>query len=1331
MKQKNTLRRSFALSRLCILAAASCALSAIANPFDGGTTNTISSDTTYGNTLYVGYFNPDNTLVVASNATLKAKSVIIGNTDDSTSNLLSVASGSLLIAGNSKTNGLTSGGIVVGQEKTAATIGINSSSALEGEFLYVGYGSNDSGRVELSGEGSELNISKDAFVGYAGSTNAVNIGNGSAMTVQGILTVGSASGSNNYVNVDGTLFVNTTNDINVVESDNDNGIKIKASGTLQVGGDVDTASIKGSGIEMASRSSLEVGGRLTLEENAIDSSLNVILNNALSTNNATWTSDSVAVIGLETGYNTLTFTNGASGVASNILQVGQGTNAKFNELNVGGSNASFTATTDVSIGNKGDNNKLNVGDGGTVDINGRLFLGNNASASGNEANIGSNGTLNVAGNVVVGLNGGGNHFNIGHGTVDAASNFIVGSKSGNNRYLQAGGTNTVSGEFIIGETKAATGKTGTATGDSVQTSGNLATVEDGAMLDLQNLTVGKEGGGSILLIRDGAEVDVAGDAVIGEAVGDNYIYLQRGSNTAFKVANDLIVGKDEGGANRFAIYGGTADIAGDLYLGSSTNQHVDKNFIHIETTNAVLNVANAIHIGASNSVNTLELAKGATANTWDLFVGAYEGVSNNTVTVGGDDSLLSVSNQLVIGSNTGSNNAVIVQNGGTLEVAQANIVIAGTNNTLTVADEGILKTLGWDFAAQTNLQTNIVFEAGSTLHLLGLLSGTNMVEGGLNFVLDGTNSSWDTGTEDLYVGKNSNENSLTITNGAKALTAANLYIGFESEDNNVTVGGAGSLLDVGMDLFVGSESNASAYNTLSVLDGANIVVGNDAYLYRAGMLKIDSTSQASIGGNYAQDEYSTLEVGVGTNNTAPNLLVAGTADLASNSTLRVYNDGLGKTDTNVVQNVVVANKLTISGETATTGLLLDRINIETNLLLSFSTSVSNNNTIVLDNFIVRSIGEAAGLEGQLLDVANEINGMITAGNSNAIAMKHVIENLTSAEEIQTAFDNYYGEKKSSTPANNVINRGLQSVSEQLTARADNTRSRMGTAGAAAPAGAAGPHLSKQELQGWITGFGTWGSQDAADGYAGYDGDITGFLLGADMSVADGILVGIAGGSGSGSISKDNSANTDTKTTFFSVYGSTGTKAWFADASLIYGGSSISTKLGSTFDTQSDTDARNIAIYVGGGKEIAGKYLIYTPQVSLLGNYYNQDAYKEQASNAVARAVDSFDAFYLQSSVGGSMAMYVGMGDITIKPELRAYWQHEWNAKEESLGYSLIDGTGANYTMFLQAPEKDILKIGIGASAKLGEYLELRADLDTRQGKNYSDMTLLGSLRYQF
>ncbi|MDH3981943.1 MAG: autotransporter outer membrane beta-barrel domain-containing protein, partial [Kiritimatiellaceae bacterium] len=228
-----------------------------------------------------------------------------------------------------------------------------------------------------------------------------------------------------------------------------------------------------------------------------------------------------------------------------------------------------------------------------------------------------------------------------------------------------------------------------------------------------------------------------------------------------------------------------------------------------------------------------------------------------------------------------------------------------------------------------------------------------------------------------------------------------------------------------------------------------------------------------------------------------------------------------------------------------------------------------------------------------------------------------------------------------------------------------------------------------------------------------------------------ILIGIAGGKGNGSIDKDTGSSTDTDSVHAALYGSMGTKDWFVDASFIYGISDVDSRMGvSTFDTTSDYSAQNIAFYVGGGKEMQTDYLIFTPQLSMLANSYAQDGYTEEASNAVEREIDSFDAFYLQSSLGCSMGMYIGSEEFTFKPEIRAHWLHEWIGDDENINYNLVGGTGS-YNLALQAPEKDILKIGVGAAAKFGEYLELRVDLDTRQSGSYSDYTLLGSLRYQF
>ena len=1547
MKYTNIRQSRLALMCIVTLAVAFCADHAFANSFDDGMAHTNSSDTTYNEPLYVGLFNPDNTLVVDSDSTLKVEKLVISSGEDSTNNLVSVVGGARLIAGESSTNGLTTGGIVVGDASGDSALTVNHASKLEGEYLYIGFGTNDSGKIELDGEGTEMAIAQDAYVGYAGSTNSVEIGDGAAMNIGGVLTVGLNS-SNNHVNVSGTLFVNSTNDINVVDTDSDNGIHVKNGGTLQVGGDVETGTLADLGIDMQGKSTLELGGELTLSGNKIDDGHNVILNNTLSTHAATWQSSSLAIIGETTSYNSFTFTNGASGTASNHLLVGYAETANHNELNVGGTGSTFTATTDMAIGGSGKYNELNVADGGQVDAQGSLYIGYNTSATGNQANIGSNGVLNVVGDVLVGANGGSNKFNIDHGRVSVTNDFILGSGSANNRYNQTNGTNTVAGGFIIGRTEDATGKTGHVDDDAVETTGNLAIVGTNSTLDIQqNLTVGLEGGGSILTIRDGGTVNVSNDVVIGETVGDNYIYLQRGSNTQFNVTGNLVVGK-EGGSNRFAAYGGTADIGGSLYLGASTNQHEIKNFIHLETTHAVLNVAGAIHIGASNSVNTLDLAKGATASAQDLFVGAYEGVSNNVVTVTGDDSLLSVSNQLAIGSNSGSNNAVNVGSGGILFVLNPTNIVIGTtatndlNNRLNINSGGTLHTIDWDYAA---VSTNIVLDSGSTLELDGVFSGTNQLDGGFELALNGATATpnWNTGTNVLYVGYETDGNTLTIKEGGLATTTTNLIVGNSSKstgntlsvtglssrveignhlivgntgssgnamdilgggqinatnnfilgsasdsnsgllegfagtnsalnvmgdltvglkgdgnelqissnavvavdglatigsdsdnnilrltgsnavlnvasnlvvgaktatgnkleitkgaatldndliigshtngnDNVVTVSGSNSTLNVGNDLivgdigtgnslvitdgatnniannawiglasadnwieargtnsllmvgnnlYVGSTNEASSGSRLGAYEAARIFIGGNLSMSTNGTIEIDYGAQIEVGNDYNQGEFSALSIRISTNSAITNLVVAGTANFAEDTIISVTSDGTiselvdedGNTN-KIERTIVAAGTLMIADQDATTDLLHSSINFQTNALVDFSYTVTND-TIFLDNFIKRSWADAAGLEGMLAKVADEIEGMAAMSNEFAQAMDLKFQD--GVTDINKAMNDYYGKKPSSAPMHNVVNQGIGLLASELTVRSDTTRKR---ATAPVPSGASGPHAWNQELQGWIAGYGSWGTKDGADGFHGYDANLSGFVIGADLAVSKNILVGLAGGSNYGDVDKNNGASGDTKTTYGAAYASVGTKDWFLDSSVIYGSSSINNTLGDVFDTTASYDARNLAFYLGGGKEIIGKYLVITPEASLLANQYEQDAYDEKSSDAVARSVDSFDALYVQSSLGCSLGLYTAMGEVVLKPELRAHWLHEFSG-EESLPYRLIGGDGTPYNMLLQAPEEDILKLGAGIAAKMSEYLDLRFDLDTRLGSDYSDYTVTGSLRYQF
>ena len=67
------------------------------------------------------------------------------------------------------------------------------------------------------------------------------------------------------------------------------------------------------------------------------------------------------------------------------------------------------------------------------------------------------------------------------------------------------------------------------------------------------------------------------------------------------------------------------------------------------------------------------------------------------------------------------------------------------------------------------------------------------------------------------------------------------------------------------------------------------------------------------------------------------------------------------------------------------------------------------------------------------------------------------------------------------------------------------------------------HVAGHDLQAALAGFGTRFDKIASNELTGYDGSTHGSMIGADLSVAYNILVGIAGGSGDSSVDKKNSA----------------------------------------------------------------------------------------------------------------------------------------------------------------------------------------------------------------
>jgi hypothetical protein len=1228
----------------------SCALSSHAQDLiynsSTGSITTITSPTNAAR-LFVGVDEANNHLYLDSGAYMAVSRLTdVGQQSSATNSLLSVKNGGQMIIGNADTNNLPASGILVGDTSRVAELKVNNDSRILADNLYVGAGSNETGEVSAE--------------------------NGGSIEVTGDVVIGATDSQNNVLSLqdNGSLLIESASNLQIINdpaaTEDLNEVVVGSGSSLLIKGDLyATDLINKDGLNFESGATVGTGGELTTDDNAINNGLNILLDDALSTNHtARWNASSIDV-GTSTDNNSLTITNGAQVNSAGFVYVGKDSDATDNSIIISGSNSTFTAQEKVFIGANGSRNALEILEGGSATVNADIKLGSSDEADNNALTVdGTNSILVVNADAFIGVSGEDNTLTVSDtAETHISGNLHVGQKEDDNRVTVDNGTLTVGATTTLGS-------------DGEENA--LVVKGSNGVFNASDLIVGDRGDDNYLQVSTGAQVDISGSLSIGNAGDENYVQLND-SNTTLRVGSDITVG-NFGNENEIKIYGGTLYADANVYLGTTNNPSEE-----------------------------------------------------NSITISGSEAELVVADHLFIGSDISSNNTVTVSNAGLLEIsAQTNVVFgASTNNTLTIANEGILKTTDWDMSM---LDSNLTLSAGAGLHLTGLFSGTNAIDGELNVTLDGTSASWD--STNLYVGRDSDNNSLTLTNGATATVQNDLYIGLDSGYNELTVASTDSTLNVGMDLFVGSVSNSSSYNTLTVIEGGEVFVGQDMNLFRRATLDIDSKSQVSVGGDYTQDQYSSLKIGISSNQVNPNLVVDGTAAFASsddknqNSIIEIYDEGIGESNTIAI---IQANEITLDGNQATGGSF--EANIASNSLLGFSVSITNDMSdyyIVLSDFLERSVGEAGDLDDQLLDVSIAIEDMAAAGNSNATAMIDIISQLDSSQ-IQPVMDSYYGEKESSLPANNVIYLGIQNVADQVTMRADNTRARMGNASSrntlSEPAGASGPHEENQQLQGWISGYSSKGSMNATDGYLGYDSDLSGFLVGADVAVSKNWLFGLAGGTGYSTTDKGN-ASMDTKTIFGTGYASYGTEDWFSDLGIIYGSTEVDARLGTTFDTTADYRAQNLAFFAGGGKEITRDYVIFTPELSFLGTYYFQENYQEEASDAVGRKVRSLETFNLQSTLGTSMAMYMGLGNITFKPEISAYWLHEWIGNEESILYSL-QGANGTYGLDFQAPEKDILKLGIGSSAKWGEYLELRADLDGRFGSDYSDYTLLGSLRYQF
>ena len=296
-------------------------------------------------------------------------------------------------------------------------------------------------------------------------------------------------------------------------------------------------------------------------------------------------------------------------------------------------------------------------------------------------------------------------------------------------------------------------------------------------------------------------------------------------------AQDLYVGSNAANVTRNFTSG--LYIYNNAYVGYETN--ATNNLLNVSGAGTVLNNPNSASdciIGWAGSGNSMVISNGGKVDFGEGRVGDQATASNNRVLVAGTNSLwiarlgtnyAGFGGDLFVG-HRGSSNSLIISNGGTVADTFGYIgYFNSSNNSGLVTGAGSLWTnsgglsVGYQGSGNSlvisnrgtvaNREVTIGFEVGSSNNTV-LVTGSNSLL---------TNSSW------LVAGWHGSGNSLTISNGARAIVTDVYVANASGGSNTILVTGTGSLLNangVTGDFWIGRSGFGN--NSLVISDGGTV-----------------------------------------------------------------------------------------------------------------------------------------------------------------------------------------------------------------------------------------------------------------------------------------------------------------------------------------------------------------------------------------------------------------------------------------------------------------------------------------------------------------------------
>jgi outer membrane autotransporter protein len=244
---------------------------------------------------------------------------------------------------------------------------------------------------------------------------------------------------------------------------------------------------------------------------------------------------------------------------------------------------------------------------------------------------------------------------------------------------------------------------------------------------------------------------------------------------------------------------------------------------------------------------------------------------------------------------------------------------------------------------------------------------------------------------------------------------------------------------------------------------------------------------------------------------------------------------------------------------------------------------------------------------------------------------------------------------------------------------------------------------------WVMANGEFSISRGLAGVPNYNNNAGGFLVGADYRLSENFAAGLFAGYEYSYAKYDGGSSTRGNSALFGLYGSyTHEDGYYADAIVSGGYTGFQTRRSIEFGTidrtaSADPNSGQFSAALNLGKDFEiGKFTL-GPIIGAQYTYAGIGGFTETGAESLDLALGQQNANSLRTNLGARLAYnWEVASNITLIPEVRGFWMHEFLNNPRNISSTLDGGNGPSFDYETTAPYRDSVFGGAGISAKIGD-----------------------------